>query len=175
MKTITINQGEYTLEEITKLFEENRILKYPNGAVVEALENTQRYFFFGDHSGVCFDSYYNTGEIERGLSESDKHRLLTRNVFLIKEEAEKELKRTVRYYEIINEIDKINREENWVADWNDGNQGKRYLSYDYTDNRFISETSFGYRKNVTYMCKKAADWALTLPDEDKKILIGIYE
>ena len=176
MNKLTIKQGEYTLDEIKKMFEENRILKYPNGAVVEALENTQRYFFFGDHSGVCFDSNYNTGEIERGLSESDKHRLLTRNVFLTKEEAEKELKRTVRYYEIINQIEKINRDENWIADWNDSIQKKWYLFYAYGNmNRFCQNHTHSCRYHDTYMCKKAVDWALALPDGDKKILIGMYD
>jgi hypothetical protein len=33
MNKLTINQGEYTLDEIKKMFEENRILKYPNGAL----------------------------------------------------------------------------------------------------------------------------------------------
>jgi hypothetical protein len=95
---------------------------------------------------------------------------------LTKEEAEKELKRTVRYYEIINEIDKINREENWVANWNDSGQAKWYLFYAYGNmNRFCQNHTYSCRYHDTYMSKKAADWALTLPDEDKKILIGIYE
>jgi hypothetical protein len=175
MNKITIKQGEYTLEELTKMFEENRILKYPNGAVVEALENTQRYFFFGDHSGVCFDSYYNTGEIERGLSESDKHRLLTRNVFLTKEEAEKELKRTVRYFEIINEIDKINREENWILEWLVPNKLNYHLYYSHSTNLFDIGTKHTEQSNNYYMCKKAIDWVMLLPTEDKKILIGIYD
>ena len=44
MKKLTIKEGECTLEELTKLFEEKEILKYPNGAVVEAVED-EKYFY----------------------------------------------------------------------------------------------------------------------------------
>ncbi len=167
MKKIKIEQGEYTLEEIQKMFEKEEILKYHNGAVVEALEKEQHYFCISDCSEVGFSYFYN--------DDADKYRLLTRNVFLTEEEAEKEAKRRKRYYEIINEIDRINREEIWVADWNDDDKAKESLYYDCTNNRFFSETAYSYRQNAIYMCKKAIDWVMNLPDEDKKILIGIYD
>jgi hypothetical protein len=171
MNKITIKQGEYTLDEIKKMFEENRIFKYPNGAVVEALENKQPYFYIGD-VWDGFGSYYTNSKI-------DKCRLLTRNVFLTREEAEKEFHRKARYYGIIKEIDKINREENWVCDWNDSGQAKWYLYYNYMKdslhNYFRGEKAYICRQNDTYMCKKAIDWVITLPDGDKKILIGIYD
>jgi hypothetical protein len=166
MKKLKINQGEYTLEEITKLFEEKTILKYPNAAVVEDLEFDQGHYCIYDAQVVYRGRYY---------SNEDKYDLLTRNIFLTKEEAEKELKRKKRYFEIINEIDKINRDENWVADWNDDEQVKWFLYYNYINNNFICEDAYMCHKNNIYMSKKAIDWVMTLPDEDKKILIGIYD
>jgi hypothetical protein len=170
MKKITINQGEYTLEEITKLFEEKTILKYPNGAVVEDLEFDQGHYCIYDAQVVYRGRYY---------SNEDKYDLLTRNIFLTQEEAERELERKIRYFEIINEIDKINRDENWVADWRDGNQKKWYLFYSYMsdclNNRFVRDKAYTCRRSNIYMSEKAIDWVMNLPDEDKKILIGIYD
>ncbi len=169
MKKITIN-GEYTLEEIQKMFEEKTILKYHNGAVVESLEDEQPYFYIED-SGAIEEAYYSSDYL------LTNHRLLTRNVFLSEEEAEKEAKRQIRYFEIINNIEKINREEGWVADWNDNSQAKWHLYYYYENmyNRFFRDKTYSCRQNGIYMCKKAIDWVMNLPDEDKKILIGIYD
>ncbi len=168
MKKLTIKEGEYTLEEIQKMFKEKEILKYPNGAVVEDLKGKEYFYIYC--GSVVFNEYFNNDVVY-------KYKLLTRNVFLTQEEAERELKRKIRYYEIINEIDRINREENWVADWSDDDQAKWHLYYLYYNmyNRFIRDEVYSYRQNGIYMCKKAIDWVMTLHDEDKKILIGIYE
>jgi len=169
MKKLTIN-GEYTLEEIQKLFEEKTILKYPNGAVVEAVEDG-KYFYITNNGAVDF--YYFKNDLV------DKYNLLIRNVFLTQEEAEKEAKRKKRYYEIINEIEKINREQEWIADWNDDNQKKWYLFYSYMsdclNNRFVRNKAYTCRRSNIYMSEKAIDWVMSLPDEDKKILINIYD
>lgn len=169
MTKILIKQGEYTLKELQKLFKEKKRLKYPNGAVVEALEKEQRYFYINNCGDVGFYYFYN--------DYVDKYALLTRNVFLTQEEAEKEAKRRKRYFEIINEIDRINRKENWVAKWSDANQSKEYLYYTYISNRFhfICDKTYTCRQHCIYMCKKAIHWVMSLPDKDKKILIGIYD
>lgn len=123
--------------------------------------------------------YYYTdsfGDVEQsifGNDSSDEYKILTNNMFKTKEEAKLHLEKLNVYYELKNFADENNEE----MDWNDTNQSKCNLSYNYKCKEIEIGCVFWckYVGEIYFTSKEIAKQAIAKvgADKIKKYLFGV--
>ena len=141
--------------------------KYPNGAVVELVDD-EDYYSIDDYGEIVFIFY-------RAGNTKDEYYLANQNAFLTEEDAKKALEHKKIHNRLIKEITMINHENNWIGDWSDDMQRKYYLlqsRYGFCEN----QTNTG-RLGQYVMCEQAINWLLSdeVSDEERKIWLGLYD
>jgi len=107
-----------------------------------------------------------------------EHKLLLKYgyVFLKEDEhlAEKKAKMLTKQLEIQYEIDRLNAEEGWVADWSDLNQAKTYFLYNLENQKIATYWNNVWRSDKDYMSEKTANTILEKYSQDElKQYLGI--
>jgi len=156
-------EGDYKIEALKDLTQQ--VLKYRNGAVVYAPEH-KTLFWYLDLDNAIRSTYY------VHVYPKDKKRLEDKNLFLTKEEAEAYLEKLKIYNKLEKKITIINHENNWEADWSDG-ENKYYLYLNHANNEYRYTCCWRHQQGVYYMCKQAINWLLSdeVSDEERKIWI----
>jgi hypothetical protein len=159
-------------EWFEEVFENTEPLKYPNGAVVEPPEKGETYWFINSLNDIESTLSHNY-EISSFYAKS----LANQNVFLTKEEAQKALNQSLVFNQLYKKIQEIDRENNWVCDWNDSQQEKLSLSF-YWENK--SKHCYSTVKNqiqgVVYMSEESAKYMMSdkVSVADFKLFCGIF-
>jgi len=87
----------------------------------------------------------------------DKASFNTGNYYATQQEADLEFEWRILNTKVLNTIAMLNKEENWVVDWADGNQRKWYFVWGETDNELTFNCIFCRRtqENNKYLCGSA--------------------
>ena len=129
-------------EEIEKL---EALAKVGDSAKTKGrAEEGGKYFFMDNRGCVC--SYIDTND------EIDNCLYATGNYYLTKEDAEKALELQIIENELVALIKKINAEEYCPADfpdWNDNNQEKYFICFDYQRNIISSGSRYSTKLTKT--------------------------
>jgi hypothetical protein len=167
-KEITINGTLYRLVEEPKKAEK-KVLKYPNGAVVEAPEMYSEYYNIDTPSDVTKYLWI--------CDSLELSRLKNQNIFLTKEEAEKALDVELTHDRLLKKIIEINAENDWVADFKNPNQNKYFLYWCNGDRDKSWSMQYIRRTGTIYMCEQAKDYMMSdaISGEDFKKFLKIYE
>jgi hypothetical protein len=140
---------------------------WENGACKFPLENDQAYYIVDCDGEVLCQSYQDDS--------FDQYLLLTQEVFDTEEACEKWANVKKRHYEILQDIDKIHREEGWVCNFADYDQRKYFVCWDYSAEKIdwgINRYSF---YSVVDMSEKAKDYVMSLSESDQKKFLKILK
>jgi len=88
---------------------------------------------------------------------TDITRFNSGNYYATNKEANSEFEWRALNTQILNSITLLNKKDNWVVDWTDGNQRKWYFVWDETDNELTFNCIFCGRtqENNKYLCGSA--------------------
>jgi hypothetical protein len=140
------------------------VLKYENGAVMEPTAITTNYYFiangFVDEQPWNYESY-------------QEARLLLRNVFLTKQEAQKALDMRLVQNRLLKKIREI--DSDWVCNWSNNSQGKYCLVYDHEESEKYYDHSITGQCDQIYMSEQAKDYMMSdqVSLEDFKLFLSI--
>jgi hypothetical protein len=147
-------------------------LFYDNGAVVNELEPSEKYWHIGYYGDVCearwsdrFCSFLSSNQ----------------NVFLTKEAAEKWLDVKNTHNRLLAKIKQIDAENNWKADWSNANQLKYEVAWNYFSGEFCGEKDYSdtpyFLTGSVYMSEQSKDYMMSdeVSDEDFKKFLLIVE
>lgn len=130
---------------------------------------------FEPKKGEEFYTIYSTGYISRECSYADDKRILFGNWFKTKEEAEKQSE----YNRVMNRYRKYVEYYSEPLDWNNFNQTKYYLEYDYTSTRLdtpnscVFKNAFQIYASSKEIIKQAIIYSAGSEEEFKKIVFGV--
>jgi hypothetical protein len=147
--------------------EKPKILKRPDGSVISGLEKGDKIIFINP---LDF-------EIEKGEYTKEAEDILKRGlIFLLEdiESSEKKAKMLTKQLEIQYEIDRLNTEEGWVADWEDSRQAKFYLHFNYSCSTVEIRNCYFYQSAGQHMSRKTAETILKkFTQEELRQYLGI--
>jgi hypothetical protein len=145
-------------------FEEEKRMKYPNGAVVK-LEEGEDYFYIDSLNDIYGTPY------------GHQYHLQNQNAFLSYEDAKKwrDVKNT--HNKLLKKIVKINYENNWVPDWGNKVRAKYFLVWDYLRGQKYHDCNYSERDFHIYMSEQAKDYMMSdkVSDEDFKKFLFILD
>ena len=145
---------------------EPKFLKRPDGSLISEPEEDEKVIIIGEEFEGFEDHYSADYEINLRLG----------RVFLLKDKhlAEKKAKMLTKQLEITNEIERLNAEENWVADWSDSNQTKCSFRYKHNCKEIISNSCWQYQSGVLVSSEEILDKIQDKYSEDElKQFLGI--
>lgn len=172
---ITINNKDFTVDELEAMIQkakQPKRLTWSNGAEIEAPENGTEYYSITNEGGII--ESYNYNHYNKSIH---KYNLEHKNLFLQKETAERYKDYVETHNRLLKKIIEINAENNWVADWNNGDQHKYCLTW----NNFTESTSYqcSYREQSfsIFMSEQAKNYMMSyqVPIQDFKKFLFIYE
>jgi len=91
------------------------------------------------------------------------------NYYATEEEAVLEFDWRILNTQILNSIAILNKEYNWVVDWNDGQQGKWYFYWNKLNGKITGNYSYSlpHQENNKYFCGSTKDGLIHLYTEDE--------
>lgn len=142
-------------------------LRYPNGAIISTTIEIDVYYH------VIKERYTDRFIVIKQNREMTFKETAGRNVFLTKEEAEKECDVLNTQDKLLRKIAEIDRD--WVADWTKLNQEKCYLFYNYgigAGHCYVEPT-----QGTFYFSRKAEEWLFSdeVTEEQRRLFCGIKD
>jgi len=149
-------------------YEKPKLLKRPDGSLISEPERSTEIYRINPYN---FKVYY-----DKFIPNDDGTKLGYNFLKEDGQKAEKKAQMLSKQLEIKNEIDRLNAEEGWVANWKSQNQSKSYLSHDHTypDGLVNDRARHSIQQDNQYMSAKTASTILAKYSQDElKQYLGI--
>lgn len=170
-KTVT-NMAENFPEffEIEYELEKPKILKRPDGSLITEPDNLDQIVIIIDYTHISIKS-------EKWKNSKMEQILLKEGKVFDKQDwklAEKKAEMLSKQFKITNEIERLNAESDWVADWNNFNQIKCSFRYNHSCKEIKYYSCWQRQSEVLYTSEEILDKIQNKYSEDElKLYLGV--